>query len=491
MTPIHLACEWPEGLSELLSGSGLPPIDPGYDSPLAFSTKYSAIICTEGKNPVLCSNCSCYKSTETLLRYDCIIGESVGSNLYNLLREASFRTKVTLLKHLKGRRVRLRDFALGSLSRHDCMSIRLDINHIPDTNEYQIVKLLERRGFQVPEALQTVEISAGSPDRSSIYHKINCHATADVLLALGFTEFDSEDSNGRTPLSRAVSLEYATWLIDHGADITAPSSNAVGFSRNQKVVHGVAHSFGRYLGEILFPTEWATDTRQKFHPELSNRFFNLISDVETPDKCVCSCSAQGCTPFLAILKEALRHATQNFDEPERVNIFKIFKFPSRIYKVLPEKLVEDPKISNAVIRYLTFSTLEVRHTCCYCYCELRGRLFEDEPYDEEELQEFREEDSPLTELLEELMEEFENEYHLLDGNFPDFLEGYWKERMKGVLSDMEQCKATEEQKRQMIQIGVKLDEDAKEPRLIEVEEKEEEETDLSYWIKKMDEIVAE
>jgi hypothetical protein len=87
------------------------------------------------------------------------------------------------------------------------------------------------------------------------------------------------------------------------------------------------------------------------------------------------------------------------------------------------------------------------------------------------------------------MEEFETEGEFPDADFIDFLEGYWKDRMEGVLMEMEESKMTNEQKRKLEEIGVKLSKDVEEvPRVME--EEMEEEKDLSYWIRRMDEIVS-
>jgi hypothetical protein len=171
-----------------------------------------------------------------------------------------------------------------------------------------------------------------------------------------------------------------------------------------------------------------------------------------------------------------------------VSVPKIIRLSSQLYRTFPKDIAEDLVISLAVLRYLTFSVLGIRHTCCYCYCEPRRRLV-GESYDEEELEKFREEDSPLIELLEELMEEFEAKYFFSDEDFLEFLGACWKGRIEGVLEEMEECQATDEQKRKLEEIGVNWRKEVyHEPRVIEVEE---EERDLSYWVKRMDEIVFE
>jgi hypothetical protein len=381
LTPIHLAVTWPDGLRALLNRSGLPPVDPGFESPLSISTRYASEIC-KGRDSVLCSNCSCFESAEIILRHDCSLWDS---DLRILLREASFKTKVILIKHVKEHRIRQRDFALGSLSIEDCHSLGLHSMSIPDASAHQVIQLLHRGGWKVPDPLQirTNKGTKNSSDWGSFYHYIKCPATADIVLSLGFEDLDSENSRGNTPLSQARSPQYAIWLIEYGADIAASSTHIVGSKFNQSTVHGVAEDFGSYLSDYLDQASIRHRHQPELDPECRNRLFHLICNTDAPDNCECACSSQEYNPFLAILKAAMRRISRERFNSDGVSVPKIIRFSSQLYRTFPKDIAEDPVISLAVLRYLTFSLLGIRHTCSYCYCEPR-RPRVGEPYDEEE-----------------------------------------------------------------------------------------------------------
>jgi len=224
---------------------------------------------------------------------------------------------------------------------------------------------------------------------------------------------------------------------------------------------------------------------RKIDIESRNRLLRLICNSDGPDNCRCACSTQCCIPFIFLLKGVL-NIWPNCSH-SAIYLRGIRKDSTELYNVFPQEILEKPGIFLTTLRYITFLALGIRHTCCHSSCSLRMRNFEE--FDEEDFEEFREEDSLLVELLEELMEEFETECEFPDADFIDFLEGYWKDRMEGVLMEMEESKMTDEQKRKLEDIGVKLYEEVeKVPRAME--EEMQEKKDLSYWIKRMDEIVS-
>jgi DNA-directed RNA polymerase subunit H (RpoH/RPB5) len=481
-TPIHFAIHWPNGLKQLLRASSLPPEIPvELETPLSASTSYSSYFCKEGDHPVHCSNCSCYESAEIILSYDCSIVD-----LHACIISASHRTKLKLFEHLKDRRVRLREFCLKKLP-EESSKLGLHSNQIPDSKANDVVELLQQKGIEIPRPLRIrIERDSATSTNTyywrSVYHTIDCPATADMLLQLGFTDLDSNDTQGNTPLSTATSPEYALWLIDHGADITAPSATTVGSKLNQMIAHGVGYEFGLYFFHLYLRMNKGM---RKIDIESRNRLLRLICNSDRPDNCRCACSTQGCIPFIFLLKGALNIWSDC--SHSAIYLRGIWTGLTELYNVFPQEILEKPGIYLTTLRYITFLALGIRHTCCYSYCMLRMRNFEE--FDEEDFEEFREEDSPLVELLEELMEEFETEGEFPDADFIDFLEGYWKDRMEGVLMEMEESKMTNEQKRKLEEIGVKLSKDVEEvPRVME--EEMEEEKDLSYWIRRMDEIVS-
>jgi hypothetical protein len=489
MTPIHLAVNWPDGLKKLLNRSGLPPVSSeGWPTPLIYSSRYNSSFCREGDNPTLCSNCSCFECTEIILRYDCSLR---GWDLRDAMTLASHRTKLKLFEHLKDRRVRLQHFALEKLSPEDCKLLGLSPGQIPDARANEIVEILQEKGWKIPEPLQIGTEQAPRSTKhpsywGSVYHFIDCTAVAEMLLALGFKDFDSMDTDGMTPLSKAYSPEYALWLIDHGAKVAAPLGN-IGSKLNQTAVHRVAYQFGSYLfhswEEYKIWGKLADEART-----VRKRLVDLTCNMDTPDYCRCACSPQGCTPFTTILKTGLEAEYQYSPTTRRARMAELQKAFSQTTQALPLDIFGLPRILLASLRFLTFEALGIRHTCCSRYCKLRTSSFGD-AYDEEDLQELREEDSSLVEILEELMEEFETRYNPADENLLQFVGRYWTHRLEEVLEEMDACKLSDEQKRKLEEIGVNLYEDMEEmPRVEEIQM--EEEKDPNYWIRIMDQIVA-
>jgi hypothetical protein len=493
MTPIHLAANWPDGLKKLLNRSGglqrVAVSSVGFPTPLICSSSQNSSFCREGGNPTFCSNCACFECTEIILRYDCSLRVE---DLRKAMYLASHRTKLKLFEHLKNRRIRLQYFALEKLSPEDCKLLGLSPGQIPDARANEIVRKLQQKGWKIPEPLQIGTEKAPRPTMEpsywgSVYHLIDCTATADMLLALGFKDFDSMDTKGRTPLSTASSVEYALWLIDHGANVVSPLGN-IGSKLNQTAVHTFAHQFGYYLsGSWGGRGSWgklAGEARAA-----RKRLVDLTCNMDAPDNCRCACSPQGCTPFTGILKSALEAGYAYSPISRRARLTKLQKDFNRTTQALPLDVFGLPKIPLASLRFLTFEALGVRHTCCYCDCELRQSSPFGNAYDDEDLQELREEDSSLVEILEELMQEFETRYYTSDENLLQFVERYWTHREE-VLEDMDGCKLSDEQKRKLEEIGVNLYDEMEE--MPEVEEIQMEEgKDLNYWIRRMDQIVAE
>ncbi|KAE8450795.1 hypothetical protein EG329_005708 [Mollisiaceae sp. DMI_Dod_QoI] len=403
------------------------------------------------------------------------------SDLRVAMYSASHRTKLKLFEHLKDRRVRLQHFAVEKLSPGDCKLLGLSLDQIPDAKANEIVEMLQQKGWKIPEPL---EIGTEKAWRSteypcywgSVYHHIDCGATADMLLALGFKDFDSMDTYGRTPLSQANSPGYALWLIDHGATVTSPLGN-VGSKLNQIAIHGVACRLGRYL----FYHGKKDQTWRKLAGGSRKRLLDLTCSMDVPDNCRCACSSQGCTPFTALLKPGLRAGYYD----SRTKMVEL----QEIVKYLPVDVFGLPEIPLATLRLLTFEALGIRHTCCQGPRKLRADLLRsNDCYDEEELQELREEDSFLVKSLEELMEEFEMKYNASGENLPLFVERYWKHRMEEVIAEMDEYELSDEEKRKLEELGVDLLEEIEEES--EEEEDEMEEWDLNYYIRRMDQIVG-
>ncbi|KAK0100389.1 hypothetical protein ONS95_008344 [Cadophora gregata] len=148
---------------------------------------------------------------------------------------------------------------------------------------------------------------------------------------------------------------------------------------------------------------------------------------------------------------------------------------------------------------MTFLTLGIRHTCCEGFCLLRSPSYEigfGRTYDDEDFQEFRTEDEHLTQILEDLMVEFQASFDAWGCALPEFLIHSWKPRMYEVLSELDGSFVSEEQRTELQNIGIVLTEESERiPEVvlpeIEVADDYKMENDLEYWLRHMDKIMEE
>ncbi|CAI7614178.1 unnamed protein product [Penicillium glandicola] len=95
---------------------------------------------------------------------------------------------------------------------------------------------------------------------------------------------------------------------------------------------------------------------------------------------------------------------------------------------------EDTGTGWEVVRFLTFDTLGLKHTCCIenhgylkGYCKLESR-------EEEEIEEILDEEKLRLIELEELLDELKIKFDDFGQPVMEFLDGYWHTRMIEVLS---------------------------------------------------------
>ncbi|ROW11626.1 hypothetical protein VMCG_01292 [Cytospora schulzeri] len=107
-------------------------------------------------------------------------------------------------------------------------------------------------------------------------------------------------------------------------------------------------------------------------------------------------------------------------------------------------------------------------------------------YSPEEISDIQDEEREWLDLLEDLMEEFSEEYRRRGVELTEFLCSCWAPRMVEVLAELDMIRLTEEERRGAECLGVKWD-----PSTIDEEEEEEEEEEekkLRYWIRRLDEV---
>ena len=197
-------------------------------------------------------------------------------------------------------------------------------------------------------------------------------------------------------------------------------------------------------------------------PKMS-ALLKLCLTSEPRDSCVRSCFLDGCTPAFTVLKrlydpnfDTLSIPTGyclafdvhfhtafglDIDACDRAHIEETFK---RLCEKRPRKVVraissflgrsqQQLQWSLSVIRFETFTRLQLRHTCCW----IKSDQYHG-PMNPEDIEYAREEDEERLTLLEDLVEEFEAKFRELQSdNYDaiDFLEDYWATRMDEALAE--------------------------------------------------------
>ena len=114
-----------------------------------------------------------------------------------------------------------------------------------------------------------------------------------------------------------------------------------------------------------------------------------------------------------------------------------------------------------VVRFVTFSALELTHTCCNhndCFSTAFLSLGAVMIWlkDPTEIEEMREEEASMIDRLDLLVEEFMKEIDELPISLPDFLRTRWPERMYAELSEKDEMSEIEQRAMGMNGFGEKF-----------------------------------
>ena len=278
------------------------------------------------------------------------------------------------------------------------------------------------------------------PYSRTVYHVRNLTAeVAEKLWQNGFRDIDVPDEQGLTPLmcrqfgNLSDVLEVSWWLIQKGAKLhqrqhrtpdydADPTISAMELRPVNGALLHVAYNIGcsvrmhGYFGREKRSLQIGLHRLSKEARLLATTVFLDVSH----DDCICACSSQGCLASTMMLKSFNFWSLQA--GALRTRFF--LGTGSLIDLVGPSDPCPD-WLAKEIIRYQTFEKLELRHTCC------KGRYnWTFEVRDAEEQAEIRDEDHEKIELLESLLQEFEE--HRGNQDVLSFLRGYWAMRMDQV-----------------------------------------------------------
>ena len=442
--PLHLACCWPRGIQLLLDTGAylVHQVDTCGQIPITYSIGFYCVDAIE----LLIKAGSAFSSPG----WDGVDSEEILQVLY-----WKDPIPLFLLSTLQERRRKLFELAKLTLPAEVWADLDVPTDRLLDDRAAEIQRVLIDAGIEIPESISVPQ------RRGTVYNGVIQSAKqADQLWDAGFRDIDSPNKHGYTPImdtGRSTGLEYAQWLLNHGADLHGEFSYVqhmlcdkgtpvAGFTK----LHYVAQSLGRtgmlFIKPKLLPGPWVVSNE----PIIT--FEELLVKNGCHDDCYCACSSGGCAPFTILLKTI---------QKERDLHAEASSTPAESRRLLLQQL-ESPghpassalmrsMISEKVIRFETFEALQLSHTCCdFGYYVPRRR------YTPEEVQEIREEWEVLLSKHEDLVSEFCHKFQELGGTLTSFLESYWQTRMDEVLK--EEKPYDEEDIRRLRELGVVLEE---------------------------------
>lgn len=460
-TPIHLAVDQPAML-ELL----IPVIDKelinqsdrfghtAIELAMALSmTKCSA------RNPwSRCKKCQCARAVTMLLKADCGLSRGVSTgegyhDIYEFFRMASLRCKKKYVHHLKDRRRRLAE--KGRLYTPDLLN-HLTCDNVLDAEAGLIARRLDSIGVQLDPSLAVLRIKgsqAGPYDlhlseldphiELSVFHYAQDEDTATFFYNQGFQippieELYIHDWFSQTIFLGLYNFTYLRWLIRHAS--SGPLLTSC-ITKSSRLGDGSTPAPGTTIAHLLmyqiFAPKFGSMTLREYGTTEIIEFRNLVSEVlwqgNCRDNCRCACTKEGCSPLTVLFKIT--------SEGYHAKALAPASFARDVIEFFGACLDRDQL--KELVNFLTFTALEITHTCCrFTFLPRttpRAKIVKE--HNDEDILEIQNLESDKLDLLNQLMVEFDailsqlfsstSEESELDV-ISDFISGLWTERIGEV-----------------------------------------------------------
>ena len=274
----------------------------------------------------------------------------------------------------------------------------------------------------------------------------------DINQDLIFQQVTAERQYGY-PMERLIQL--CEWFYQRGVDPKAQWPNS-----RITILHCLAWQFGEALC-------YNDDLPRKYNVEV---FPTLLSAC--CDNCKCGCSTKGCLPITIFCKSIENYCGWKDDEPLLLTLEAI---PAWSLKSADMRSPEYRWFVTAFIRVVTFWKLGIRHSCCDLsriqhgsfvlkhskpshphpspirypsedihynslfggYCKPFDPHSSPVRYSPKDICKIRKDDVFLLDLLEQLMQRFEFELNIFEGNLQSFFNDVWETKMRIVLKNLE------------------------------------------------------
>ncbi|KAH7196042.1 hypothetical protein DER44DRAFT_673560 [Fusarium oxysporum] len=429
---LHASITWPEGLSLLLQYS--QTLYPLYDQPsmisgpLEVAARSGGKICTQPDKWVLCQNCKCADSVQLLLEADCCLPTNLIEQ--NFMESCSLRCRRLLFRHYKNRRQRLREISIALLPLQVIHRYGVMVDSIPDAtaaflwDEIQSRSDELRQGFKISSGLKPYY---SNDDFWGFFERLQPPEICALADEFGITP---TDESGIEPLlARVKVLEFTTlgptfdaettyldWLMRHDLKLECMRG---GFQTS------ALHNLGGRIGRSLdYPDRKSPYIWKREAIDLITKICNSDIECNLP----CPCASGVFNRPLASLFSAFATYRRYMDH------FNAIRRTCRLVDLIQSiaTSVDMSYLARCAVHINTMKLLGIRHVgpCAWMDTSLRKEL------DEEERLEVLDEDRILLKRLDDLDEEFEQEFHDRNESVVDFLQGYYVGRMEEVVREM-------------------------------------------------------
>ncbi|KAF7523138.1 hypothetical protein G7054_g11866 [Neopestalotiopsis clavispora] len=366
----------------------------------------------------------------------------------------------------------------------DIIALNLESGCVLDAQTAVVLELLEAKRVQVPHALrllpQQTLVKANEYPGVSVYYCLRSVLDADRFWAHGFRDidrfnghFDEERGDGLPPIATANNGKIIMWLFNHGADLFRELNPTNDCADREALCVRAAHFVYRHLGYWLRFRDIST------YPYFSSPLDTTVLPVGLYDNCECSCSNQGCTPFLMMVKAMDGTETRRSSIMPFIDTFlgyiewSSYGFTRNDFK--------------AAVRYFTFTALEMSHTCFhkpgdYTFtCSVTVEMCEDAMH-------IRDEQAGTIELLEVILFDLDADLDAMmeDGDHFDirvFLTDHWLVRVEKEIERISGHELSEDFKQETEAFGVVWSETARET---DSNSQDDRRDTLQYWLDAID-----
>lgn len=443
-SPLHLTADWPVGISLILAHGGRELVD-AVDSAGFLPISYASYRrCLEGVKLLLEAGSALYSE---------VVGDvSIRCDVHDVLLDAMFNSSDEIVQFLiwitADRRRQLHQLAMEvDPARWNGPCLPDPDSQLLNAQTSDVFHMLESLKVKIPVALRL----AGAGDVYDLLFRTNFWTNKTVENSLeyaqmfwdaGFREVDEYVENVPSLARKWEFLVYfrelmtiedstkvlylSSWLVGKGADMSKPDF-INGITPHTPAAHFIARSLMQFEHELW--TEKMYFQTQAKTTAVEN-FIGSVLQEASCDLCICGCSRNSCTALIQMLKSSLvsgevgdKKTPPKTSYHNRCQFYSWANIEERISLGLWDGFF------LTIIRFETFTALELTHTCC-TYQQGSSYFAR---YGEEDCAEIREEEDEDLQMLEELVAEFTRIYLERETSITRFLQGYWRERMDEVL----------------------------------------------------------